>query len=314
MRDRADFALPETLRTIPGFRVQQLGGFGTTANVKTRGLRNQDTAVLIDGIRFRDASAITGDASTFLSDFTLTSVSRIEVLRGSGSSLYGTNAIGGTIDFQTLKPTSGLQGQIGGAFGGYDLGRFRGNLSDGTTDGKFGFNLGVSRTVYAKGIDGEHVLRDVSFAESFRRARRAGFKAGKNDRFRRRRRAKSFRQSRTADGGLSLHEIARHYRVAANCRYPIRSEESTVCQAAITSTRKATSRAAASSAHESEQQIRPTFSRPTRSSTATSAPRKSRVAESFKLWEFRNINSRSRRRRDSSARGLISIFWRRAII
>ena len=75
MRDRADFALPETLRTIPGFRVQQLGGFGRTVSIKTRGLRNQDTAVLIDGIRFRDASAITGDASAFLSDFTLTSVS-----------------------------------------------------------------------------------------------------------------------------------------------------------------------------------------------------------------------------------------------
>lgn len=101
MRDRADFALAESLRTIPGFRVQQLGGFGRTATIKTRGLRNQDTAILIDGIRFRDASAITGDASAFLSDFTLTSVSRVEVLRGSGSSLYGTNAIGGTVDFQS---------------------------------------------------------------------------------------------------------------------------------------------------------------------------------------------------------------------
>jgi iron complex outermembrane receptor protein len=163
LRDRADFALAETLKTIPGFRVQQLGGFGRTATVKTRGLRNQDTAVLIDGIRFRDASAITGDASAFLSDFTLTSVSRIEVLRGSGSSLYGTNAIGGTIDFQTPKPQSGLHGQIGGAFGGYGLGRFRGNLSDGTEDGKFGFNLGISRTVYAKGIDGEDDAHNTNF-------------------------------------------------------------------------------------------------------------------------------------------------------
>jgi vitamin B12 transporter len=161
MRDRADFALVESLRTIPGFRVQQLGGFGRTASIKTRGLRNQDTAVLIDGIRFRDASSITGDASAFLSDFTLTSVSRIEVLRGSGSSLYGTNAIGGTIDFQTPKPESGLHGQIGGAFGGYGLGRFRGNLSNGWD--KFGFNLGVSRTVYTKGIDGDDDARNTNF-------------------------------------------------------------------------------------------------------------------------------------------------------
>lgn len=163
LRSRADFALVETLRTIPGFRVQQLGGFGRTANIKTRGLRNQDTAILIDGIRFRDASAITGDASAFLSDFTLTSVSRIEVLRGSGSSLYGTNAIGGTVDFQTPKPQSGFHGQIGGAFGGLGLNRFRGNLSNGTQDGKFGFNLGASRTIYTSGIDGADDAHNANF-------------------------------------------------------------------------------------------------------------------------------------------------------
>ncbi|HLM02626.1 MAG TPA: TonB-dependent receptor [Pyrinomonadaceae bacterium] len=163
MRDRADFALTDALRTIPGFRVQQLGGFGRTASIKTRGLRNQDTAVLIDGIRFRDASAITGDASAFLSDFTLTSVSRVEVLRGSGSSLYGTNAIGGTIDFQTPKPQPGFHGQISGALGDLGLRRFRGNISDGTKDGKFGFNLGVSRTLYTRGIDGEDDARNANF-------------------------------------------------------------------------------------------------------------------------------------------------------
>ena len=155
MRDRADFSLVESLRTIPGFRVQQLGGFGRVATIKTRGLRNQDTAILIDGIRFRDASAITGDASSFLSDFTLTSVSKVEVLRGSGSSLYGTNAIGGTVDFQTPIAKRGTHGQIGGAVGGLGLGRFRGNISHGTENGKFGINAGVSRTRYTKGIDGQ---------------------------------------------------------------------------------------------------------------------------------------------------------------
>ena len=163
LRDRADFSLAESLRTIPGFRVQQLGGFGRLASIKTRGLRNQDTAILIDGIRFRDASAITGDASSFLSDFTLTNVDKIEVLRGSGSSLYGTNAIGGTIDFQTPKPRKGPHGQIGGAFGGYGLGRFRANFTDATNDEKFGFNLGVSRTVYTKGIEGQDDAHNTNF-------------------------------------------------------------------------------------------------------------------------------------------------------
>ncbi|HNQ16162.1 MAG TPA: TonB-dependent receptor plug domain-containing protein, partial [Pyrinomonadaceae bacterium] len=138
MRERADFSLVESLRSIPGFRIQQLGGFGRTANIKTRGLRNQDTAVLIDGVRLRDASAITGDATPFLSDLTLTSVSSVEVLRGSGSSLYGTNAIGGTVNFITPNPKAGPNGQLSYAAGGLGLQRFRGNFSDGTRDGKFG--------------------------------------------------------------------------------------------------------------------------------------------------------------------------------
>jgi len=163
MRDRADSTLVDSLRSIPGFRVQQLGGFGRTANIKTRGLRNQDTAVLIDGIRFRDASAITGDASPFLSDFTLTSVSKLEVLRGSGSSLYGTNAIGGVVDFQTPEPQQGWHGQVSGAVGGLGLGRFRGNISNKTDDGKFGFNAGISRTVYTKGIDGDDDANNTNF-------------------------------------------------------------------------------------------------------------------------------------------------------
>lgn len=163
LRDRADFSLVESLRSIPGFRVQQLGGFGRLASIKTRGLRNQDTAILIDGIRFRDATAITGDASAFLSDFTLSSVDRIEVLRGSGSSLYGTNAIGGTVDFQTPKPQPGFHGNVAGAFGGYGLRRFRANISDGTDDGKFGFNIAGARTVYTQGIDGQDDAHNTNF-------------------------------------------------------------------------------------------------------------------------------------------------------
>ncbi|MBK6749105.1 MAG: TonB-dependent receptor [Acidobacteria bacterium] len=163
LRDRADFSLADTLRTIPGFRVQQLGGFGRTATIKTRGLRNQDTAILIDGIRFRDVSAITGDSSPFLSDFTLTSVAKVEVLRGSGSSLYGTNAVGGTIDFQTPTVRTGTHGQISGAFGGLGLGRFRGNLSHGTSDSKFGVSGGVSRTFYTEGIDGQDNAANTNF-------------------------------------------------------------------------------------------------------------------------------------------------------
>lgn len=161
--DRADITLVDTVRTIPGFRIQQLGGFGRTASIKARGLRNQDTAVLIDGIRFRDPGSITGDATPFLSDFTLTSVERIEVLRGSGSSLYGTNAIGGTLDFQTPKPKSGIHGQVAATAGGLGLGGFLGKASYGTDDNEFGISGAISRTAYTKGIDGDDNASNTTF-------------------------------------------------------------------------------------------------------------------------------------------------------
>ncbi|MEO8648356.1 MAG: TonB-dependent receptor [Acidobacteriota bacterium] len=163
MRERADLSLVDSLRTVPGFRVQQLGGFGRTSSIKARGMRNSDTAVLMDGIRFRDASAITGDTGSFLSDITLTSVNRVEALRGPGSSLYGTNAIAGTVNFVTPLPQSGFHGQLSGAWGGLGLQRYRANLSDGTSNGKFGFNLGVSRTLYNKGIDGDDDAHNTNF-------------------------------------------------------------------------------------------------------------------------------------------------------
>ncbi len=160
IKDRNEFSVTESLRTIPGFRIQQLGGFGKTASIKTRGLRNQDTAILLDGLRFRDASAITGDASPFLSDITLTNVDRIEVLRGSGSSLYGTNAIGGTIDFLTPKPSNAFHGGFLGEFGSLGLKRFRGNFSGGSS--LIGFNFGLSRTVFSEGIDKEDDARNTN--------------------------------------------------------------------------------------------------------------------------------------------------------
>jgi vitamin B12 transporter len=163
MRDRADFSLPDTLRTIPGFRVQQFGGFGKAAVIKSRGLRNHDTAVLLDGVRVRDVSSISGDAAAFLSDITLTSVSKVEVLRGPGSSLYGTNSIGGTIDFQTPEPKAGWNGQLSSAFGGLGLSRFRGNIGNGTADRRLGFIAGFSRTDYRKGIDGNDDAGNTNF-------------------------------------------------------------------------------------------------------------------------------------------------------
>lgn len=66
LEERDEYSIAEALRVVPGLRVQQLGGHGALVSIKTRGLRNQDTAVLFDGLRFRDPSSPQGDASGYL--------------------------------------------------------------------------------------------------------------------------------------------------------------------------------------------------------------------------------------------------------
>ena len=117
MDERNEYSIAEALRTVPGLRVQQSGGPGAFTSIKTRGLRNQDTAVLIDGLRFRDVTAPQGDASGFLGDLVSTGAGRVEVLRGSGSSLYGTNAVGGVVNIVTRgsgRPLHGICSPSGG--------------------------------------------------------------------------------------------------------------------------------------------------------------------------------------------------------
>jgi iron complex outermembrane receptor protein len=165
LRERSESFLGDSLRNVPAFRIQQSGGFGRFTSIKIRGLRNQDTAILLDGMRFRDASAISGDASSFISDFTHTNAFRMEILRGSGSSLYGTNAIGGVVDVQTQAPRKGFHGGLTTAIGSLGQKRIRGNVSDGFD--KFGYTFGVSRTIFSKGIDGNDDAHNTNFNGRF---------------------------------------------------------------------------------------------------------------------------------------------------
>ncbi|MBS0028580.1 TonB-dependent receptor plug domain-containing protein [Chitinophaga sp. 22321] len=91
---------------------------GTVPNVYMRGASNGNTLILVDGLPVSDASQIN---STFdLNFITPDQVERIEILRGSQSTLYGSNAVAGVVNIITRKSGDKKLGVgLNGSYGSY---------------------------------------------------------------------------------------------------------------------------------------------------------------------------------------------------
>jgi vitamin B12 transporter len=159
-RDAPDLA--NAVDLAPGVRVQQLGGPGAYSQIQIRGLRPEDTAVLVDGLRLRDAAAPQADATGLIEDFTLADTSQIEVLRGPGSSLYGTNAMGGVVNVITDEGGGRTRGSV--LMEGGSLGMFRGRaqIAGAGHNDHIQYSLGTTELYVASGIGGDLPYRDTS--------------------------------------------------------------------------------------------------------------------------------------------------------
>ena len=89
-----DPLVPALLRLVPSVAVSTSGPAGSFTEVRIRGAENNHTLLFIDGIRANDPA--TGDFARFeLLNADL--ASRVEVLRGPESALWGSDAIGGVV-------------------------------------------------------------------------------------------------------------------------------------------------------------------------------------------------------------------------
>jgi vitamin B12 transporter len=108
---------PALLRQVPSIAVTQSGAAGTVAEVRIRGAEANHTLLFIDGIRANDPAR--GDAPRFeLLNADL--LSRIEVVRGPQSALWGSQAIGGVVAADGVVPSTsrGLRASAeAGSFG-----------------------------------------------------------------------------------------------------------------------------------------------------------------------------------------------------
>lgn len=112
LRKSGDQSAASLLARLPGVSMTRNGGMGTSTALRLRGLSGPYIGVRIDGIDVADPSG-TQCAYDFGST-TTGGISRIEVLRGSQSALYGSEAIGGVVDITTFRAEKeGVSGQIG---------------------------------------------------------------------------------------------------------------------------------------------------------------------------------------------------------
>jgi iron complex outermembrane receptor protein len=154
--------LTEALREVPALRVQQLGGPGEFTRIQTRGLRAQDTIVLVDGMRLRDAASPQGDSTAYLGDLLVTGSDRIEVLRGSGSSLYGTNAIGSVVNLVTDQGGGKTHGEFNVEGGGLGYGYAGFKLGGGVQQDQLQYSLAAAHLHVDGGVDGIELAHNTS--------------------------------------------------------------------------------------------------------------------------------------------------------
>lgn len=105
----------DILREVPGISVFQLGGPGMLSYVNIRGANTNHTLVLVDGTEMNDASS-PSNAFDF-STLSVNDISKIEIVRGPQSTLYGSDAIAGVIAIYTKEGQAKQKFSINGETG-----------------------------------------------------------------------------------------------------------------------------------------------------------------------------------------------------
>lgn len=137
--------LTDVFKNEPGVSVT--GSAGRPQNIIIRGMGGNRVLIIKDGVRVSDgfgADDLNDKVGRF--SFDLDDVKQIEVAKGAGSSLHGSDAIGGTIVISTKQPEDYLQGQD--AYLGSKV------LQDGSSN-----KQKLSATGAARVLDSEHLLR-----------------------------------------------------------------------------------------------------------------------------------------------------------
>jgi len=103
----------DALRSLTGVRIiEDSSGWGDGGKVELMGLGSNRTLVLIDGQR-----VLGGHQGVDISAYSVEMIERIEVVKGSGSALYGSDAMGGVINIITKTAPAKPYASVSAGFG-----------------------------------------------------------------------------------------------------------------------------------------------------------------------------------------------------
>lgn len=133
--------IPETLDTVPGVMFQSEGGPGQYSNINIRGAGSQHVQFQYNGIPLRDSA----DTQNTLQYFTEnlyggSGINRVEVLRGTNSTLYGSAAMGGVINIIPQKWKQGFSAELRNQMGEHNTFIENGSFSYGEENYYINFN------------------------------------------------------------------------------------------------------------------------------------------------------------------------------
>ena len=110
--------LTQILSTTPGISVSQNGPIGSTTEIKIRGYGSKYIKVYYDGIDIADVTGV--EVKPYIVGIPSNNLKKIEILQGSQSALYGSEAVGGVLFLETKDLKEKNDSSINVQYGSYN--------------------------------------------------------------------------------------------------------------------------------------------------------------------------------------------------
>ncbi len=110
--------LTQILSTTPGISVSQNGPVGSTTEIKIRGYGSKYIKVYYDGIDIADVTGV--EVKPYIVGIPSNNLKKIEILQGSQSALYGSEAVGGVLFLETKDLKEKNDSSINVQYGSYN--------------------------------------------------------------------------------------------------------------------------------------------------------------------------------------------------